>query len=191
MSVHEYRGTQMTVMSNVIFIPGDHESQHHAITKIGTPRCDDFITINMWGKMAVMAAFHLYKGRRVNVTGELHTFTRHIKSDEFTTTEVYAKSIELLEDGVNMKRLQIEKTVKEYLEGHKLVADIDIKDLIADLTVPEPVFMKDFDPYEVSKTAKFGNIYTKVWSMDKGFWESDGSNEVYVTPEGEVIFING
>lgn len=66
------------------FIPGNDINGHHTMltvinnrgkNKAGVPQSDE-ITLNFWGKYAQTAALYLDKGREINVTGELRSFTK-------------------------------------------------------------------------------------------------------------------
>jgi len=172
MSNHEYRGTQMVVVSDVTFTPGEQTHLHRAAAMITNAGCTgDIIPIVLWGKKAVIAAYHLYKGKHLNIKGVLKSRFRDIGGVSFHEVNVHVDTMEFLEDSFCYKSGIMTERLNKFFESDYAVSDKDMEELTMALLSYKDIPMKDFDHEEIEKTGKFGNSTTKVWSKEKGFWK--------------------
>jgi len=171
MSNHEYRGTQMVVVSDVTFIPGERPHLHRAAAMITNAGCTgDIIPIVLWGKKAAIAAFHLYKGKHLNVKGVLKSRFRDIGGVSFHEVKVHVDTMEFLGDSLCYKAGIMTERLNEFFASGYTVSDEAMEELTMSLLSYKDIPMKDFDHEEVEKTGKFGNPTTKVWTEGKGYW---------------------
>lgn len=196
MSSHEYRGTQMRVISKVTFIPGDQEHEHHAIFSVLDVQQKDAIPIHAWGKRAVMAAHYLYKGKCVNLTGRITTYLRDTgygDDKKHLQLEVHLTSLELLDDSLQHRMRGITEKLAEFFESasEEELKNPDIIKLGSELARNPHVTMESWDEDTVRTTGHFGHPDTKIWSKDKGFWEPEPQEVAFnVDEDGQVnLFI--
>ena len=173
-------GMDIRIANDLTFFPNADPTKHHAkataicnggFSKSGKEIRDE-VPLDFWGKLAGIACFYTFKGKQINVRGNLQSYvvdsgrvTPGGKKELIRTHSINVRVLHLLGDPMK----EVEKTFAGNLI-RLLAAGVDPRSFTAqELLRSDKQKLADFNPVLANQTGYYGRA--PVYTNDRKFWK--------------------
>ena len=176
-----FAGMDIRIANDLTFFPNDDPNKHHAkataicnggLSKSGKEIRDE-VPLDFWGKLAGIACFYTFKGKQVNVRGNLQSYVTESgvilpsgKKELIRTHSINVRVLHLLGDPMKEIERLVGINIPRLIAAGRLAPGTNVT--AQELLHSDKEKLADFNPMLANQTGYYGRA--AVYTNDRKFW---------------------